>query len=66
MDFFERYLHISPDAGSGASEALYVVAVTIFLFLFLNRRTLRYATLTCKRVTFYACRAHRRFGTKHL
>jgi hypothetical protein len=27
MDFFERFLHINPDGGSGATEALYAFAV---------------------------------------
>ena len=33
MDFFERFLHISPDGGSGATEAIYIAAVLIALAL---------------------------------
>jgi hypothetical protein len=31
MDFIERWLHISPDGGNGASELLIVVAVVATL-----------------------------------
>lgn len=31
MDLFERVFHISPDGGSGALEALYVVAAVAVL-----------------------------------
>ena len=67
MDFFERYLHISPDRGSGATEAFYVLAVTIFILLLFNRTMLRNAARTCNKVPSYALRgARQRFGTKHL
>jgi MYXO-CTERM domain-containing protein len=29
MEFFERYLGISPDGGSGATEAVYVAVVLL-------------------------------------
>ena len=34
MDFIERYLHISPDGGSGTTELSYVIAVLVFAFVF--------------------------------
>jgi len=32
MDFFERYLAISPDGGSGATEAVYLAVVVLVAF----------------------------------
>jgi hypothetical protein len=29
MDFIERLFHISPDGGSGATEATYILAITV-------------------------------------
>jgi hypothetical protein len=37
MDFLERYFHISPDGGSGISEAGYVIAVAALLFVAFHR-----------------------------
>jgi len=29
LDFIERWLHVSPDAGSGALEVLYLVVIAL-------------------------------------
>jgi len=29
MDFFEKYFHVSPDGGSGATEAAFIVALAL-------------------------------------
>ena len=29
MDFIERWLHVSPDGGSGALEVLYLVVIAL-------------------------------------
>ena len=28
MDFFERFFHFSPDGGSGATEAVYIITIS--------------------------------------
>ena len=33
MDFIERWFHVSPDNGSGATEVMYVVAVAALIIL---------------------------------
>jgi hypothetical protein len=38
MDFIERWFHVSPDHGSGATEWLYVLAgIAIVLFVFARK-----------------------------
>lgn len=37
MDFIERWLHVSPDGGSGALEALFVVGLPILIVLAFRR-----------------------------
>lgn len=37
MDFIERWLHISPDGGSGAFEMLFVVGLPMLVVLVLRR-----------------------------
>ena len=37
MDFIERWLHISPDGGSGLSEALIVAVIIISVIVVLLR-----------------------------
>jgi len=41
MDFIERFLGISPDAGTGATELAIVLAPLLILALFAMRRYLR-------------------------
>ena len=41
MDFVERYLHISPDGGSGATEAIYIAVVVLIALAPVLRRELR-------------------------
>jgi hypothetical protein len=41
MDFIERILGISPDAGSGASELMLVIAFALLLALLGTRKYLR-------------------------
>ncbi len=31
MDFFERYMNVSPDGGSGTLEALYIIVPTLVI-----------------------------------
>jgi hypothetical protein len=38
MDFFERLLGISPDAGSGASELMFLLAPMLIIALVIARR----------------------------
>ena len=38
MDFIERIFHISPDGGTGATEAMYVVVVSVIVLLIALRR----------------------------
>ena len=57
MDFFERYLHISPDGGSGAIEARCVLAVALLLLLLFHRSRLRYAWRACIKLFSPATRA---------
>ena len=38
MDFIERLFHVSPDAGSGVLEALYVATAALVLTALLFRR----------------------------
>ena len=40
MDFFERFLHLSPDDGSGVLEAAYVVAGALAVAAVVFRRRL--------------------------
>jgi hypothetical protein len=40
MDFFERFFEISPDGGSGATEASYIVAVVVIVLGIACRRRL--------------------------
>ena len=40
MDFIERYFHISPDGGSGATEVTYLAAVLLFAAALVFRRRL--------------------------
>ena len=40
MDFFERYLHITPDGGSGATEAIYIAVVVLIALALVLRREL--------------------------
>jgi hypothetical protein len=47
MDFFERYLRISPDGGSGATEVGCVLAVAILLLLLFYRSELQCACRAC-------------------
>jgi hypothetical protein len=41
MDFVERYLHIIPDGGSGATEAIYIAVVVLIALALVLRRELR-------------------------
>jgi hypothetical protein len=38
MDFIERLFHLSPDGGSGATEATYIVAISVILVAISLRR----------------------------
>ena len=38
MDFLERYLHISPDGGSGATEVIYIAVVVLIALALVLRR----------------------------
>jgi hypothetical protein len=38
MDFIERLFHISPDGGSGATEALYIVVALVVIAAIVFRR----------------------------
>jgi hypothetical protein len=40
MDLIERYLHISPDGGSGATEAIYIAVVVLIALALVLRREL--------------------------
>jgi hypothetical protein len=40
MDFLERYLHITPDGGSGATEAIYIAVVVLMALALVLRREL--------------------------
>jgi len=40
MDFLERCLHISPDGGSGATEAIYIAVVVLIALALVLRRVL--------------------------
>ena len=40
MDFIERWFHVSPDGGSGATEIVYVVALVVIVALLASRRRL--------------------------
>jgi hypothetical protein len=40
MDFLERFFHISPDGGSGATEALYIAVVSVIVLGLAFRRRL--------------------------
>jgi hypothetical protein len=48
VDFIERLFHISPDGGSGATEAAYIVAITAVVVVLALRR--RIAGLIRRRV----------------
>jgi hypothetical protein len=52
MDFLERYFHISPDGGSGMTEASYVVTAALVLFVLPYRGALRSAWRTCIKFFF--------------
>jgi hypothetical protein len=42
MDFIERLFHISPDGGSGATEAMYILAISaVAIMLALRQRIAR-------------------------
>ena len=38
MDFIEHWLHVSPDNGSGATEALFAIVGIALVFLIIFRR----------------------------
>jgi hypothetical protein len=57
MDFLERYFHISPDGGSGMTEASYVVTTALVLFVLRYRPALRAAWRACIKRFFPALRA---------
>ncbi len=57
MDFLERYLQISPDGGCGITEASYLVAAALLLFLLFHPSALRYAWRACIKLFFPALRA---------
>jgi hypothetical protein len=38
MDFIERLFHVSPDGGSGATEATYVLAISAIAVVLAFRR----------------------------
>jgi hypothetical protein len=40
MDFIERWLHISPDGGNGATELLYALTLALAIVLIAARRPL--------------------------
>ena len=40
MDFIERWLHLSPDNGSGVTEALFLLAAAAFVTTVACRRRL--------------------------
>ena len=40
MNFLERYLHISPDGGSGATEVMYIAVVVLIASALVLRREL--------------------------
>jgi hypothetical protein len=40
MDFIERWFHVSPDNGSGSTEVMYIVAITVLLIATIRRRQL--------------------------
>ena len=40
MDFIERWFHLSPDNGSGVTEALFLLAVGALVLAFAYRRRL--------------------------
>ena len=40
MDFIERWFHLSPDNGSGATEALFLLAAVAFIVTVACRRRL--------------------------
>jgi len=43
VDFFERLFHISPDGGSGATEAAYILAIiAVAVVLALRQRIARF------------------------
>ncbi len=45
MDFIERWFHVSPDNGSGATEMLYlVVAAALVLGVLFRRRLVNFIT----------------------
>ena len=51
MDFIERWLHVSPDNGSGATETIYVVAgAALVIVLFARRRLAAFAKWCADRV----------------
>jgi hypothetical protein len=45
MDFIETIFGVSPDGGSGATEALYIALVIVAVFAWVMRRPLRRAFL---------------------
>jgi hypothetical protein len=47
MHFLERYLHISPDGGSGMTEAGYLLSAALLLLVWFRRSALRYAWRAC-------------------
>ena len=40
MDFIERWFHLSPDNGSGATEALFILAAAALIAAVAGRRRL--------------------------
>jgi len=41
VDFIEKWLHVSPDGGSGALEALYLVVIALVVASVVVRRRRR-------------------------
>lgn len=40
MDFIERWFHVSPDNGTGSTEAMYLAAIIVLLVAIALRRHL--------------------------
>jgi len=40
VDFFERWLHVSPDHGDGSTEMIYLTAAAIGILILIFRRKL--------------------------
>jgi hypothetical protein len=48
MNFIEKWFHVSPDGGSGATEATYVIAVIALVVMLIARRRLALLARWCK------------------